>query len=218
MKSLLLQKLYRLHRVYVYGMIVSLLLFEVGMLALSRVSDAVHVDFWVTGGVLCFMLLSMTIDTGEHWAKCRAVMPVSCRQIVRAEYLFLLMADLVFTLLVSLFPLIEMLLNGAVDGKQLFFGSVTVWVASLLLYLLITPVVMRFGDKGFAGFSIGLLVLCFIAGFFFSDKLTDFLTWLEDFLLTHDLAWLALGELVIIAVLTLLSYLAAFLLLPRREY
>ena len=89
MKSLLLQKLYRLHRVYVYGMIVSLLLFEVGMLVLSRARDAVHVDFWVTGGVLCFMLLCFVLTAGRNAQEYAQQMKLTKRNAVLLAVLFI---------------------------------------------------------------------------------------------------------------------------------
>ena len=59
MKSLLLQKLYHIHQGYFYAMAIGLLLFDAGMLVLNRLSEAIQVDFWMTGIFLCIMILSM---------------------------------------------------------------------------------------------------------------------------------------------------------------
>lgn len=216
MKSLFLQKLYHLHRGYFYGMLAALVLFEAGMLALGQVNDAVQVDFWMTGGCLCVMMLSLTNGL-DGWTRYRSIMPFTKRQAVGAEYLFLLGSAVLYTLIVSLFPLVQMLWQGAFDGKMLLFGCVSVFSVSLVLFLFSIPLRIRFGQKGVIGFTFFLIVPLAALGFLCSPDMEQTLLSLGEFIMAHDKVVLALCELAVIAVLTAVSWILSIVLYGHRD-
>ncbi len=214
MKSLLLQKLYHIHQGYFYAMAIGLLLFDAGMLILNRLSEAIQVDFWMTGIFLCIMILSMMNNMDNNWEKYRSVMPVTRKQIVAMEYLFLLGSGLVFSLIFSVCPIIHMLLTDSFDGKTLLLGWSSIFSLSIILFLFSTPVQVRFGEKGFRVFIMAVL---FMVAFLFSQKLEDAMMKIGEFIMTHDKLLTGLCLLGIIAVLTAVSWLLSAVLCPKRE-
>ena len=217
MKSLFLQKLYHLQQGAYYAIAVAMLVLEVGLLILNC-SEEYHssVDFWTTGLVVCVMLLSFANGSETGWAKYRAVMPMTRRQTVTMEYLFLLGSAAVFALIVSVFPLIMMLKNNDFDGKLLFFGTVSVFVCPLSLFLLTMPMQIRFGEKGFFIF-FGCLLLLLLALEIFTGGLGIVVVQLGEFIMTHDMLIMGWCELGVAALLTALSWLLSALLCTKRE-
>ncbi len=217
MKSLLLQKLYHIHQGYFYAMAIGLLLFDAGMLILNRLSEAIQVDFWMTGIFLCIMILSMMNNMDNNWEKYRSVMPVTRKQIVAMEYLFLLGSGLVFSLIFSVCPIIHMLLTDSFDGKMLLLGWSSIFSLSIILFLFSTPVQVRFGEKGFRVFIIVIMAVLFMVAFLFSQKLEDAMMKIGEFIMTHDKLLTGLCLLGIIAVLTAVSWLLSAVLCTKRE-
>lgn len=217
MKSLLLQKLYHIHRGYYYAMLIGLLLFDAGMLVLNRLSEAVQVDFWMTGVFLCIMILSMTNSMDTNWEKYRSVMPITRKQIVAMEYLFLLGSAFIFSLIFSVCPIIHMLLTNSFDGKMLFWGWSSIFSLSLLPFLFSTPVQVRFGEKGFRVLAMVMVAVLCVVAFLFSQKLEEIMMKIGEFIMTHDKMLIALCVLGVAAVLTAVSWLLSAVLCTKRE-
>jgi|GEM_PF-5116105 len=219
MKSLLIQKLYHICSGFYFGLFISLILFETGMLLLSRMSDVYQIDFWSAGFVLCIMMVILCNSKSQSaWVRYRAVMPFSHHRIVAAEYLFLLGSTFVFTLLVSIFPLLNMLLNNSFDAKQMVFGSISVFSLSLLPFLFSTPPKLFFGDKelNILAVIVAMLFCCF--GILFISCGDDIILSVTTFVMNHDMLMMGLCEAGIMIVLTAASWLLSVLILPAREY
>ncbi len=204
MKSLFLQKLYFIRQKRFYALFLSLLLFEALLVVLELLFPSFQADHWVTCGMLCILMIALTNGSHKPWATYLAVMPITKRQIVLMEYLFLSGSAILYTLIFSCFPLIVMLRSGTFDGGMLLFGTVSVFSVSILLFLLMIPINFIFGKKGLMILMIAAFILMIVISFC-SAAFENFLLQAEKFILSHNLYLIALSELLVITLLTLIS-------------
>lgn len=222
MKGLLLKKLYYLNRPRFYLVSGFLVLFELSLLIMSQALKAELSDFWTLGLLLCLIMIavsdSMCIsDQSEHWDKYCMVMPVTKKKYVAAEFAANMLVTLGCTIIVSVFPAADMLLNDRFDAKMLFFGSVTIFCICIFLIIFNTVTVLSFGVKGFIILFFVIMAPAIAASAVDNNFMEKAIEKLKVFVSEHDKLILALGEFAVIAAVTVILYFIAVLLYRKKQ-
>ena len=179
-------------------------------------------DFWTLELFLCIMMVSVSeifciSDQSDHWENYCAVMPISKKKYVGAEFVMVLLVTFVCTVILSLFPAIDMLLDGKFSAEVFIFGFVTVFCVTAVIFVFNSAMLLRFGVKGFIVPFFILFVLPVMALSIFPNNAEIVLFRLVVTIYEGNKFLNAFCESAITAVLIVILYIISVILYRKKQ-